>query len=367
MDYSTDDEYEDEHRSPGSDTEESEADSDETVEDEPDLIRGLFLTASEDCRAEDAETEYLVEGLVPEDSMILLSGPPKVGKTTYLLRLTKCLTEGIDFLGSEVKQTDVLYLTEQRLSSFRSEYVFEHGLEDSDRLHYASEGNTLGFKLEELMRVVVASAYDTNAELLIVDTFLSFSGLEDEEENSSGAVKSALQTIRKYCSKLGLTVILVHHDRKSGGSTVEAGRGSNVFSAEPDLVFSLRKDGNQDNARKLQSTGRFSEVPEKQRIALQNGRYRTLGSSAAGRDDLTKKISDMLPESKETALSKQAIVDALEDEGVDTSKATVRRKLKHLRESENSVRQFEGDSKGNPHLYYRDVEAAFAPHGEEEV
>jgi len=106
--------------------------------------------------------------------MILLTGPPKVGKTTCLLRLTESLIQRSDLLGSETEQTDVLYLTEQRLSSFKSEYVFECGLVDSDRLHYASEGDTLGADLEELMKRVVVAAHKTGTELFIVDTFLSF-------------------------------------------------------------------------------------------------------------------------------------------------------------------------------------------------
>lgn len=362
-----DDEHEDENLSTEPDTEKSETDSETTDEDGPDRVGGLFLTASEDCREEDEETEYLVDNLVPKDSMILFTGPPKVGKTTYLLRLTKSLAEGTSFLGQEVEQTDVLYLTEQRLSSFKSEYVFECELEDSPHLHYASEGVTIDVDLEELMKRAAVAAYNTGAELLVMDTFLSFSGLEDEEENSSGAVKTALQTVRRYCSRVGLTVIIAHHDRKSGGSTIEAGRGSNVFSAAPDLVFSLRKKGNQDNARQLESKGRFSEVPEKQRIALQNGRYRTLGSSAAGLGNTTQAVLDALPGSKNEALTKTEIVDALEEKGIETSKSTVRRKLEYLRDAKDSVRQFEGDGKGNPLLHYRDVEAAFAPHGEEEV
>jgi predicted ATP-dependent serine protease len=362
-----DDEHDDENLSTAGNTEKSENGSGETGENDPDRVAGLFLTASEDCREGDGETDYLVENLVPKDSMILLTARPKVGKTTYLLRLTKSLIQGTDFLGSETEQTGVLYLTEQRLSSFKSEYVFECGLEDSEHLHYASEGDTLGTDLEELMRRAVFAAHETDAELLILDTFQSFSGLKGEEENSSGAVKTVLQTVRKYCSVIGLTVIVVHHDRKSGGSVTQAGRGSNVFSGEPDAVFSLRKDSKQDNARQLLSKGRFSDIPEKQRIALQDGEYRVLGSSAPGRDSTTKAVLDALPGSKDEALKTKEVTDALEENGMETSQATVRRKLDHLEGAEDSVRQFEGDGRGSPNLYYRDAGAAFTPHGEEEV
>jgi len=100
------DHYDDEHDenlSTTSNTEKSENGSDEKGEDDPDRVAGLFLTASKDCREGDGETNYLVENLVPKDSMILLTGPPKAGKTTYLLRLTKSLIQGNDFLESETE------------------------------------------------------------------------------------------------------------------------------------------------------------------------------------------------------------------------------------------------------------------------
>lgn len=82
-----DDEHEDENLSTEPDTEKSETDSETTDEDGPDRVGGLFLTASEDCREEDEETEYLVDNLVPKDSMILrtyaLEGRTWVGSARY--------------------------------------------------------------------------------------------------------------------------------------------------------------------------------------------------------------------------------------------------------------------------------------------
>jgi len=164
---------------------------------------------------------------------------------------------------------------------------------------------------------------------------------------------------------LGLTVIIGHHDRKGGGSIIEATRGSSVFTAEPDLILSLQNDSSQDNARQLESKDRFSEIPEKQRIALQDGSYRVIGSSASGRDNATQAILDALPGSKEKALKTKEVADALEKDGMETSQATVRRKLGDLEEAKDSVRQFEGDGRGNPKMYYRDTDTPFTPHGEE--
>jgi hypothetical protein len=69
----------------------------------------------------------------------------------------------------------------------------------------------------------------------------------------------------------------------------------------------------------------------------------------------------------EVALKTKEVADVLEENETETSKATDRRKLGYLQDSENSVRRFEGEGRGSPNLYYRDAGTAFSTHGEEEI
>ena len=46
------------------------------------------------------------------------------------------------------------------------------------------------------------------------------------------------------------------------------------------------------------------------------------------------------------------LANALKEDGMETSQGTVRRTTKYV-QSEDSVRQFEGDDLGSPKLYYR--------------
>jgi Fe2+ or Zn2+ uptake regulation protein len=78
-------------------------------------------------------------------------------------------------------------------------------------------------------------------------------------------------------------------------------------------------------------------------------------------------LLEALPSSKDEALKTKEVADALEEDGMETSKTTVRRRLDHLEGAKDSVQQFEGDGRGSPNLYYRDADTVFTPHGEDEV
>lgn len=313
----------------------------------------LFITAKKDCEKGNQDTQYLVDQLIPENALILLSGPPKeAGKTTFCIHLAKALTEGLSFLGKPVEETDVLFMTEQPPSSFRSEYLFEHGLDESERLHCLYQNRALHYDWEELINASADEAQKTGADLLVVDTFLSFAGLSGGEENASGPVKDALTQIRKACSSNDMSVIVVHHDRKSGGSVIDAGRGSSAFQAIPDQILNLTKADNSyaSSVRELKSAGRFAEIPSRQLISLEENGYVLVDCSET---DLSDEIRKLLPTTPEKALRVGKVADSLAQKGLGKSESTVRRKLKELVESDD-VKQVGDGHRSSPYRYHQD-------------
>src|SRR4051812_33287745 len=55
-------------------------------------------------------TEYLVEDLLPSQSLALLVGDSGLGKSPLAYQLAVCVASGMDFLGAHVKQSRVLYV-----------------------------------------------------------------------------------------------------------------------------------------------------------------------------------------------------------------------------------------------------------------
>lgn len=153
----------------------------------------LFITAKQNCGGGNQDTQYSVDQITPKNALVLLSGPPKgAGKTTFCIHPAKVLTEGSSFPWKLVDETDVLFMTEQPPSQPRNEYLFEPGLYGSERLRCLYLNRALQHDWGKLVKASADEARKTGADLLVVDTFLSFSGLSDEKENASGPVKNAL-------------------------------------------------------------------------------------------------------------------------------------------------------------------------------
>lgn len=110
---------------------------------------------------------------------------------------------------------------------------------------------------------------------------------------------------------VGLTVILVRHDRKSGGSVTDAGRGSNAVAGEADVLYQLvRETKDAPNVRRLRYEGRLGEIPRERRIVREDGWYQLLGTPeeiAARAADAAKWVdwellASVAPDTPETAI-----------------------------------------------------------------
>lgn len=137
-----------------------------------------------------------------------------------------------------------------------------------------------------------------------------------------------------------MSVNFIHHDRKSGGSVISAGRGSSAFQAIPDQILNLTKANNSyaTSVRELKSAGRFAEIPSRQLISLKENGHVLVNSSET---DLSDKILNLLPMTPEKALRVGEVADSLKQEGSGKSESTARRKLKELIESDD-VKQVGG-------------------------
>ena len=72
-----------------------------------------------------------------------------------------------------------------------------------------------------------------------------FAGLKGDGENSATAVLVAMQPLQEAAARYNLAVVMVRHERKSGGEVGDAGRGSTAFAGAADIVVSIRRaEGN---------------------------------------------------------------------------------------------------------------------------
>jgi hypothetical protein len=191
------------------------------------------------------------------------------------------LATGDAFLGLPTRKTRALLLTEESELTIR-EKAERFGLPPF--LEVLCLGQVAGRPWAEVARLAASHAHACGAELVVIDTFTAFSGFREDQENQAGAVLQAIEPLRVAASN-GLAVLVVVHERKSGGSHGEAIRGSGAMLGEVDIAISVDRSDLGPNVRSLDTISRFFATPSRLLIELdETGRgYRVRGEAATAR------------------------------------------------------------------------------------
>jgi hypothetical protein len=191
---------------------------------------------------------WLVEGIWTDQAVGILGGMPKSGKTWLALEIAIAVSSGKPAL--------------DRFPVPRAGPVLVFAAEDSPpmvRSRLESLALHKGLRLDDVpVHLIIASRLrlDTTPDqdrlaetvrlyrprLLVLDPFVRIYGAIDE--NVAGEVAGILGYLRQLSREHGISVLVVHHARKAGSSSEQAGlslRGSGDFYAWTDETLSLRK------------------------------------------------------------------------------------------------------------------------------
>ena len=216
--------------------------------------------------------EWLWAGFVPRGSLILLSGLMKGGKSTFAYAMIAAIAAGRPFLGQPTKKTKTLILA-----------VEEHGREALRRLErFAAPDDAITVHrgpltvedLPDVRRFVEGTAVG----LLVIDTWLPFADIADE--NSNAEISRKIAPVLALARETNCAVVLVVHDRKSGGDDGRSIRGAgSLLGAADQALLLTRKEGGAWNQRVLRVIGRFEDSPASTVIELKDSDYLALGTS----------------------------------------------------------------------------------------
>ncbi len=307
-----------------------------------------FRTGAELAREAPAATEWIVRPWIAAGSITELAGKVKVaGKTTFVTHLVAALLDGAPFLGQATSPMRVVYLTEQPPTSFRvaMERARLVGRDDFVVLH---RKDTVGDSWETVARSAVEECKRRDAKLLVVDTLGRFAGLRGDSENNAGDALLALEPLETAAGE-GLGVLVIRHERKSGGLVGDAGRGSSAYAGVADVVLSLRRPyGNtRPTVRVIQAISRFDDVPDEVVVELVDGTFVSLGRAA---DVAAREAEDIIlaaaPSSEQEAMTVDDLV-----EGASVRRSTAQRAVKGLLESGKLTRTCSG-KRGNAFRYF---------------
>jgi AAA domain len=209
---------------------------------------------------------YLLPGLIPEGCVLIVS-KPKLGKSWLVLDLAIGTAAGRFVLGDlKPAHGAVLYLAledgkrrlQRRLGKLLPTFIgdWPTNLTFATEWQRANEGGVAAIE----RWIENTKAADGNPRLVIVDTLAQFrkrsAGKDHYQEDND-----AIAELRKLASKHGITIAVVHHDRKSEAEDVfDTVSGTLGLTGAADTIAILKR---QNGAITLHIRGRDVEESEK--------------------------------------------------------------------------------------------------------
>jgi hypothetical protein len=228
----------------------------EGKEDKPDPLATLEAVPISQLQRVNANREFLWEGYIPRNTITLLSGYWKAGKTTFFVWFILSLIQGVDFLGRKTRLAKVLVITEEDADIWcdRRDAL---GLTDQVAViinPFFSRPTTGEWRkfTARITELVKRDGYD----IVFLDTIFSLWCVADE--NAAAEVTAAMLPLRAIKAKAA--VILGGHLNKSDSSQARGTRGSGALPAQVDTILELRRKGDdiEETKRELTALGRHS-------------------------------------------------------------------------------------------------------------
>lgn len=307
-----------------------------------------FRSGAEIAMLTDEGIQWIAQGLVAKGAITELGAKVKTGKTTFILSLVRAAADGTAFLGKCTLKTPTVYLTEQPVVSFR-QAMQRADLLGREDFHILFHSDVRGTPWQGIAAAAANECRRVGAGLLVVDTLPQFAGLKGDSENNSGDALAAMEPLQKAAAD-GTGIILVRHERKSGGDVGDSGRGSSAFAGAVDIVLSLRKrEGNSKKThRVLQALSRFSETPPELLLDFLDNGYNSLGSPHdAAVMEAKDSIITLAPKSEAEALDLKELAEIAK-----VPRSTAQRAVEELLE-EGALEKVGEGKRGRPFRYYK--------------
>lgn len=253
-----------------------------------------FLDAKAAFSEMPAQIPWIIEPWLATGTISQFVSDVKLGKTTFAKALAYAVMRGKLFLGKLATKSPAVYLTEEPTTSYLRG-LRDVGIAPDDPLHTLYYTRTWGHDWSEIIAETLARVREVGAKLLIIDTLSQFAGFKDEDENKQGALTAAYKPLQMATGE-GLSIIVLQHARKSGGSPSTAARGSSAGSGIVDQIFVIKSVAGDDRMRRIVIAGRFMDShPEGGEVTIrfgEDGQFAHQGHRSTGQETIYRVLKN---------------------------------------------------------------------------
>ncbi len=307
--------------------------------------------------SEQTPVEWLWEGFLAKGQTTLFGSLWKTGKTTLICWLLKSIENQDQFLGKDTKNVNVLIISEESEALWanrKEEYHLGTNIWLSCR-PLNRKANTQQWI--QFISKIAEFCIENEIELVIIDTLSTFWPVRDE--NDATQVTSALLPLNLLLENK-LAVMVVHHDRKSGGEEGTASRGSGALPAYVDIIVEFRRfdpSKRDDTRRVIKTYSRYDETPSELTLELTEDGYEGRGTKAQViQQEKMTVVLEIIPSEPDSYSIDKILSEWSEDEyGKPPHKTTVYRWLQKLKEQGSVVKILDASSEHNADLWAKPI------------
>ena len=200
-----------------------------------------LLSKIKDVRHEIKKIDWLVDGMIKSESLVMFAGAPSGGKTYLAIELFMAIASGKPFLGKHLtKQGDAVFIAcEGRDSVLRRTKAWVNAKNNTEEVDnaYISRGEVVVTLPEhnelsiEFMANHIAKS-NINPKLIVIDT-MNFSLGTAKENDVNDMTDYFIKIKNNIIKKFGATVLLIHHTSKDNSDI----RGSSSIRGALDSLF----------------------------------------------------------------------------------------------------------------------------------